>query len=93
MATQLRLQYDEASAQARVVEGLANDIDTILKTLVQEMDQNLNNSSVWQGASATKFKSTWDNCADTFNDFVNHVKSIQSKIDVAAQETSAFDQQ
>ena len=93
MATQLRLQYDEASAQARVVESLANDIDSILKTLVQEMDSNLNNSSVWQGASATKFKSAWDNCAESFNDFVNHVKTVQGKIDLAAQETSTFDQQ
>ena len=93
MATQLRLQYDEASAQARIVESLANDIDSILKTLVQEMDQNLNNSSVWQGASATKFKASWDNCAESFNDFVNHVKSVQSRIDLAAQETSSFDQQ
>lgn len=93
MATQLRLQYEEASAQAKVVESLANDINSILNTLVDEMNSNLNNSTVWQGASATKFKSTWDRCADTFNDFVNHVKSIQSKIDVAAQETSAFDQQ
>ncbi len=93
MATTLRLDYDAASAQAVAIEKLATEIDTILNNLVEEMDSNLNNSNVWQGASATKFKSTWDDCSASFNDFVNHVKTIQSKVEVAAKETSTFDQQ
>jgi len=91
MATNLRLDYELASAQARVVEANADEINRILQTLVSDVSSNVNNSSVWTGASAEKFKGAWDRCADSFNDFVNHIKTIQQKIDYTATEVSQFD--
>lgn len=81
MATTLRLDYDQAKAQAEVVMQQAERIDQILKDLVKSVDENINNANVWTGESAQEFKGAWDNCADNFNAFVNHVKSINQKID------------
>lgn len=92
MATNLRLDYELASAQARVVEANADAINTILQNLVTEVNANINNSSVWTGASANKFQTTWTQCSDSFNAFVNHIKTIQQKIDYTATEVSQFDQ-
>lgn len=91
MATNLRLDYEAASAQARVVEANADEINRILQALVNEVSSNVNNSSVWSGASANKFLNTWNTCADSFNNFVNHIKNIQAKIDYTATEVSQFD--
>ena len=93
MATNLRLDYEAASAQARIVEADADAIDTILKALVEEVEANVNNTSVWSGASADTFLSKWNECAANFDSFVNHIKNIQSKIDYTAQEVRQFDQQ
>ena len=92
MATNIKLIYEDASARAREVEAAADEINKILQTLVSEVDSNINNASVWTGVSADKFKATWDGCAENFNDFVNHIKNIQQKIDYTANEISAFDQ-
>ena len=91
MATNLRLDYELASAQARVVEANADEINRILQTLVTEVQSNVNNSSVWSGVAANNFLNTWNNCADSFNNFVNHIKTIQQKIDYTATEVSQFD--
>lgn len=91
MATNLRLDYEAASAQARVVEGLADSINSILKDLVSQVESNVNNNSVWSGVSANNFMSKWNECAANFDAFVNHVKSIQQKIDYTATEVSTFD--
>jgi len=91
MATNLRLDYELASAQARVVEANADEINRILQNLVSEVNSNINNSSVWTGDSANKFKNAWDGCAENFNTFVNHIKTIQEKIDYTATEVSTFD--
>ena len=90
MATNLRLDYEAASAQARVVEANADEINRILQALVNEVQSNVNNSSVWSGSSANKFLSKWNECADSFNAFVTHVKTIQQKIDYTATEVSTF---
>ncbi|MBE6148010.1 MAG: hypothetical protein E7167_00660 [Firmicutes bacterium] len=91
MATNLRLDYEAASSQARIVEGLADSIDGILKDLVSNVEANVNNNSVWSGVSAGSFMTKWNECADNFNSFVNHVKTIQQKIDYTASEVSTFD--
>lgn len=92
MATNLRLEYETASAQAKVVMAQADEINRILNSLVSEVEANINNSSVWTGDSANKFKGAWDRCADNFNTFVNHIKTIQEKIDYTANEVKQFDQ-
>lgn len=92
MATNLRLEYEAASAQARIVEADADAIQKILETLVSEVDANLNNSSVWSGVSSQNFKATWDSCAENFNQFVQHIHTIQDKIDYTANQVSQFDQ-
>lgn len=91
MATNLRLDYEAASAQARVVEANADEINRILQALVNEVSSNVNNTSVWSGAAANSFLAKWNECADTFNSFVNHIKNIQQKIDYTATEVSTFD--
>lgn len=91
MATNLRLEYEAASAQARVVEGLADSVESILNSLVSEVQANVNNSSVWSGAAANDFLSAWNNCADDFKLFVDHVRTIQQKIDYTATEVKTFD--
>ena len=92
MATNLRLDYELATAQARIVEADADAINSILQDLISEVNANVNNSSVWTGASAEKFTTAWNNCADNFNKFVEHIKTIQQKIDYTATEVSQFDQ-
>ena len=91
MATQIRLDYEAASAQARVVESLADEIRTLLNELVDDISSSVNNASVWTGDSADKFKIKWDECAESFDSYVNHIKTIQSKIDAAATTISEFD--
>ena len=92
MATNLRLDYEAASAQARIVEADADEINTILQNLVSEVQSNIGSSSVWTGVSAQKFQSVWNECADSFDAFVQHIKTIQQKIDYTATEVSQFDQ-
>ena len=91
MATNLRLDYEMASAQARVVEANADEINRILQNLISEVQSNVNNSSVWSGAAANKFLNVWNQCSDSFNNFVNHIRTIQQKIDYTATEVSQFD--
>ena len=89
---ELELNYAAASDKAKIVEDIGTDINNTLNSLVEEMDSNLNNASVWQGQSASKFKSTWNDCAADFSEFVKYVRSVQEKIDLAAGKTSGFDQ-
>ena len=91
MATNLNLKYTEATAQARIVEANADEINRILQNLVNEVSSNVNNSSVWSGNSASSFLAKWNECADSFNNFVNHIKTIQQKIDYSATQVSGFD--
>lgn len=93
MATNLRLEYEAASAQARVVEANADEINSILQDLVSEVNSNIGSSNVWTGVSANDFMAKWNECADSFNAFVQHIKTIQEKIDYTANEVSKFDQQ
>ena len=91
MATSLNLNYEAASAQAQRVLADAEEIDVILKNLVSEVDQNIGNSSVWSGNSAERFKNVWNSCAENFDTFVKHVKTIQEKIDYTAEQARTFD--
>lgn len=93
MATNLRLDYELAKAQADIVSADADAIDTILKTLVSEVEANVNNANVWSGVSANDFLASWNKCADNFKDFVAHINTIHEKIEYTAQQVSAFDQQ
>lgn len=93
MATNLRLDYEAASAQARIVQADADAIRTILYSLRDEVNANVNNASVWTGVSAGEFQKAWDNCAENFDAFINHITTIQEKIDYTANEVSTFDQQ
>ncbi|MBE6155552.1 MAG: hypothetical protein E7164_02200 [Firmicutes bacterium] len=93
MATTLRLDYDRASAQARIVEANADAINRTLQNLLAEVEANVGNNNVWSGVSAREFLDKWNNCADSFNSFVNHIRTIQQKIDYTSTEVSTFDQQ
>ena len=93
MATNLRLDYELASAQARVIEADAEEINRILQALISEVEANVNNVGVWTGVSAEQFKSTWERCSENFNSYINHIRTIQEKIDYTATEVSKFDQQ
>ena len=91
MATSLNLNYEAASAQAERVLADVEEIDTILKNLVADVDQNIGSSDVWSGDAAKRFKEVWNNCADNFQSFVDHVRTIQQKIDYTASEARTFD--
>ena len=91
MATNLNIKYEEASAQAKLVLDAAEEIRMILQNLVSEVDSNVGNSSVWTGDAAQRFKSAWDNCADSFESFVNHIKTIQEKIDYTYNEVKSYE--
>lgn len=93
MATNLRLDYDAASAQAKIVDADATAVEAILEDLVQQVEANVNNSSVWSGESARTFMDAWQNCADDFGNFVQHLRTVRDKIDLTADEVRKFDQQ
>lgn len=92
MATTLNLQYDVAKAKGEIVLQKAEYIQNVLNTLVADVDANINNANVWTGDSAQKFKNAWNNCADNFNTFVEHIKSINQKIDQTQAQVRQFDQ-
>ena len=90
MAT-IRIEYDYASSKAKTMEENANKVEKLLNSLIDDMQTNIN-SSTWSGESAEKFKSIWNRSAEEFSRFIEYMKSIQSKVQTAAEETGFFDQ-
>ena len=87
----IRIDYDAALEKAGVVESLADDVNTLLKDLVQNVESNIGNTSVWTGNSAADFKAAWDKCADDFDSYVNHIKTIRNQMEETHRQVSAFD--
>ncbi len=90
MAT-IRIEYDYAKAKAETMAQNAEKIEKILNTLVEDMNTNINDST-WAGEAADNFKSVWNRVSGDFTNFIQYMKSVQSKVQTAGEEARHYDQ-
>lgn len=90
MAT-IRIEYEYASGKAEEMKTNADNVEKTLNGLADDVDTNIN-ASTWSGSSAENFKRVWSNSRDEFGQFIQYMKSIQSKVEAANKEAKGLDQ-
>ncbi len=90
MAT-LRIEYDYVKAKANVLAENASKIEKILNDLIDNVQTNINDRT-WTGIAADDFKSEWNKASSEFTEFIQYLKSVQSKVETAGKEAEYYDQ-
>ncbi len=86
----IRIEYDYVKSEAAKINDNATKIETLLNGLIDSIQEDIN-ASTWTGTASESFKSLWNKSADEFTDFIQYMKSVQSKVETAAKEAEFYD--
>ena len=88
-----KMEYTQAKELAGNIEGLAVEIDDLIKKIVAEIEENFNDENFFAGGYAESVLTAWNNTSSSFDTFVNYLKTTQEKLEQSALAMQDFAQQ
>ena len=87
------VNYDAAKQKANSIYNIAEQVNGLFNEAMREIDEKIGNQNVWSGAAAADFKSKWNEFTNEFNVQLQHILTIQDKIEYTRAEMHRAEQE
>lgn len=84
--------YEQAKSTMNSIQTKASEVQKILNTCQNIVDDNVGVENRWSGERATDFKAKWERAAADFNSFVQMINNYASRIDESYKTHKEFDE-
>lgn len=87
------IEYSGLSSKLGEINQLSDQVSASLNGINDLIDQTVNSGAgIWDGESATQFKTGWVELADDFNTFITAFKKQAMNVSSLLSKTSAADE-
>ena len=87
------INYEVAKQKADAIYNTAEEVNRLFNDAIREMDANIGNREVWQGGAASHFKTKWEEFTKEFNTQIQHILTIEDKIEYTRSEMHRTEQE
>ena len=73
------IDYNVAMQTINEINGISDEIGQNFRNTINEIESNIGQKSVWQGAAASQFKQKWDAFTVEFTNQLNLIATLNDK--------------